>query len=464
MLVSTLLKLFISVSAVSSLKLEDLPSKPKDGNLWVVLAAGSYGWSNYRHQADVCHAYQIVKSHGIPDERIIVFMYDDIADNPLNPTKGVIVNHPNGTNVYPGVPKDYTGVYLQANLFLEVLEGKKMSVGSGKTLNSTEKDHVFVYFADHGAKGLVVFGRDLLKAHDLQATIKKMHAARKFAKLVFYLEACESGSMFQGLLNPNMNVYATTASNATTSSFACYFDPIRRVFLGDVYSVKWMEDSDLENIEVETLEQQYKRVKRETNTSQVCQFGDKKLSSLSVGEFQGRKKAESFAPPVPPSWLSCGKTAVSSPQVPLATQENIIKFSQDPAEIETAREKIEEIKTERKAIEDKTEDILRTVYKDVDNEDLIQHMLTDNIVLTEFDCYYTIVDQFHEKCFNLGSSDYALRMLNVFVNLCERGVESQAVVEAIKVNCADPSAVAGPTMRVWSFVNIAYNYATAVFQ
>ena len=35
-------------------------------------------------------------------------MYDDIAENKLNPEKGVIINRPNGTNVYLGVPKDYT--------------------------------------------------------------------------------------------------------------------------------------------------------------------------------------------------------------------------------------------------------------------------------------------------------------------------------------------------------------------
>ena len=41
--------------------------------------AGSNGWFNYRHQADVCHAYQIVHAHGVPDDHIIVMMYDDIA-------------------------------------------------------------------------------------------------------------------------------------------------------------------------------------------------------------------------------------------------------------------------------------------------------------------------------------------------------------------------------------------------
>ena len=48
---------------------------------WAVLISGSNGYSNYRHQADVCHAYQILHKHGIPDERIVVMMYDDIAEN-----------------------------------------------------------------------------------------------------------------------------------------------------------------------------------------------------------------------------------------------------------------------------------------------------------------------------------------------------------------------------------------------
>ena len=37
--------------------------------------------------------------------------------------------------------------------------------------------------------------------------------------------------------------------------------------------MQWLEDSDKEDIEKETLEQQYKIVKKETNTSMVCQFG-----------------------------------------------------------------------------------------------------------------------------------------------------------------------------------------------
>ena len=42
-------------------------------------------------------------------------------------------------------------------------------------------------------------------------------------------------------------------------------------------SIKWMEDSDKENIEKETLEQQYSLVKKETNTSTVRMFSEMML-------------------------------------------------------------------------------------------------------------------------------------------------------------------------------------------
>lgn len=41
------------------------------------------------------------------------------------------------------------------------------------------------------------------------------------------------------------SVYATTAANGHESSYACYFDDKRGTYLGDLYSVNWMEDSDV---------------------------------------------------------------------------------------------------------------------------------------------------------------------------------------------------------------------------
>lgn len=56
-------------------------------------------------QANVCHAYQILRKAGVKYENIVVFMYDDIAFNVNNPKPGIIVNRPNGPDVYKGVPK-----------------------------------------------------------------------------------------------------------------------------------------------------------------------------------------------------------------------------------------------------------------------------------------------------------------------------------------------------------------------
>ncbi len=66
--------------------------------------------------------------------------------------------------------------------------------------------------------------------------------------MVFYIEACESGSMFENLLPRNFNVYATTAANSEESSYACFFDYELLTYLGDVYSVNWMDDTEKVNL------------------------------------------------------------------------------------------------------------------------------------------------------------------------------------------------------------------------
>ncbi|GJU27636.1 vacuolar-processing enzyme-like protein [Tanacetum coccineum] len=111
----------------------------------------------YFRKADVCHAYQILKNGGLKDENIVVFMYDDITNNEENPRKGIIINSPDGDDVYHGVPKDYTGEDVTVDNFFAVLLGNKTAVkgGSGKVVNNGPNDHIFVYYTDHGGTGFV---------------------------------------------------------------------------------------------------------------------------------------------------------------------------------------------------------------------------------------------------------------------------------------------------------------------
>jgi legumain len=74
-----------------------------------ILIAGSNGYWNYRHQADIAHAYHILVENGVSPDNIISMMYDDIANNPENPLPGQLYNHPDGKDLYAGLKIDYRG-------------------------------------------------------------------------------------------------------------------------------------------------------------------------------------------------------------------------------------------------------------------------------------------------------------------------------------------------------------------
>ncbi|XP_074852701.1 legumain [Carettochelys insculpta] len=417
------------VLGISTFPLED----PEDGGKhWVVIVAGSNGWYNYRHQADVCHAYQIVHRNGIPDEQIIVMMYDDIAHSEENPTKGIIINRPNGTDVYKGVPKDYVQEDVTPENFLAVLRGDAEAVkgkGSGKVLKSGPKDHVFVYFTDHGAPGLLAFPNDDLHVKDLTKTIYYMYHNKKYQKLVFYIEACESGSMMNHLAE-DINVYATTAANPKESSYACYYDDKRQTYLGDWYSVNWMEDSDVEDLKRETLHKQFQIVKKHTNTSHVMQYGNKSISTMKVGQFQGTGKRSSpiSLPPVMHYDLT------PSPDVPLEIMKRKLMATND---IHEAKKIAGEMKTHLEAKQIIKESMRKIIFFITASEERTDQILSDRLTISDHDCYQSAVNHFKTHCFNWHSPmyEYALRQLYALVNVCEGGYHIERIQLAMDHVC-----------------------------
>lgn len=392
---------------------------PEDGGKhWVVIVAGSNGWYNYRHQADACHAYQIIHRNGIPDEQIIVMMYDDIANNEENPTPGVVINRPNGTDVYKGVPKDYTGEDVTPENFLAVLRGDEEAVkgkGSGKVLKSGPRDHVFVYFTDHGATGILVFPNEDLHVKDLNKTIRYMYEHKMYQKMVFYIEACESGSMMNHLPD-DIDVYATTAANPNESSYACYYDEERSTYLGDWYSVNWMEDSDVEDLTKETLHKQYHLVKSHTNTSHVMQYGNKSISTMKVMQFQGMKHRASSPISLPPV---THLDLTPSPDVPLTILKRKLLRTNNVKESQILVGQIQHLLDARHIIEKSVQKIVSLL---AGFGETAQKHLSERTMLTAHDCHQEAVTHFRTHCFNWHSVTYehALRYLYVLVNLCEK--------------------------------------------
>jgi len=147
--------------------IKDPELKRNQGNLWVVLVSGIPNGLAYSTESDICRTYHIAKSHGIPDERIIVFMHD-VAGPAHNYS---LYNEEGGPNVYIGVPKDYTGENWTKENFLNVLRGKEMMSGSRKTLRTKKMDKIFISFESHGGPGgTAMFGSGMLKSDEFYDT------------------------------------------------------------------------------------------------------------------------------------------------------------------------------------------------------------------------------------------------------------------------------------------------------
>ena len=194
--------------------------------------------------------------------------------------------------MYSSSEIDYQGTQVNKDNFFKVLLGDTSA--PGPVLKSDTSSRVFVYFADHGGSDLICTpSGPWIYADELDSTLQSMKNKGMFKELVFYMEACESGSMFPNLTKSE-NIYALTATNATSSSWGTYCGSQATVdgknigsCLGDLFSVNWMEDTQANNPNTETLLTQYNNVKKLTTMSPVQEFGDLSTQSEVVGDFEG---------------------------------------------------------------------------------------------------------------------------------------------------------------------------------
>ena len=402
---------------------------------FAVLVAGSNSYWNYRHQADICHAYHVLISHGFNPDNIVLFSYDDVPSDPLNPFPGQLFNHPgnNSRDVNEGCLKDYTGEAVNVTNFLAVLKGNSEEVkgGNGKVLTSGPNDNVFINFVDHGAPGLISFPDTYLYADQLNLTLAYMWQHNKYNTLVFYLESCESGSMFHTILPPNTNTLATTAANYNQSSMATYCDSNSTVngvnldtCLGDLYSVNWMENCDsLPSLSKETLYEQYLTVKMLTTESDVMWYGNGSRFDNSLSSFMGAGIASNH--PV----LSVPKGNWDAYDVKLQTLSLI--YQHNPTD--DNRKAWETEIAYRARIQAEFE--LISTYLDPAGEEMLLEGLEE---VRDFECLRGSVEMFELQCGRL--QDYALQYVQVLVNACEAGHSLAQMNYAFSQACGSPNS------------------------
>ena len=109
---------------------------------WAVIVAASYGWANYRHQADALYLYHLLKNLKEPkdrydDDHIILILADDIATGWRNKKPGEIYARLNGENLYTNdVQIDYLLSELTSDDMVKIMKGETIDV----TTRSTDKE------------------------------------------------------------------------------------------------------------------------------------------------------------------------------------------------------------------------------------------------------------------------------------------------------------------------------------
>ena len=398
---------------------------------WAVLVAGSNQYYNYRHQSDTCHAYQIMKANGIPEDHIIHVAYDDIANSPSNPFPGKIFNKPTaagtpGVDVYDGCKIDYSKSEATAANVLAILKGDK-SAAKGPVLGSDENSKVFFYFADHGAPGLVAMPvGPYLYAKDFNNALTYMHENKMYKEMTVYIEACESGSMFENLLPDNINIYGVSASDSHQSSWASYCSPDDKVdgksvgsCLGDLFSTNWMEDTDANKVNVETLQTQYETVKEETSKSPVLQWGQLSLTSEPIGDFQGtvdEAKKLDFWHTLKNQGKKFLKEATSWNEAKSARKNQFAVDSRD-VKLHYLYNRVMTDATPEAHAELKAEVDHRMKVDETFAKIFPGYSTAEKVIPSDYECYKELVEHFEGACFKFD--DYSMKYMGSLVQQCE---------------------------------------------
>ena len=411
---------------------------------FAVLVAGSNTWSNYRHQSDVFHHYHILVDRGIKPENIIVFAYDDIANASRNPFPGKVFNSPKGKDVYEGVVIDYFGKDVTPENFVAAITGDSESVSAKderttkKVLTSTENDNVFIFFSDHGSDNLIAFPSKYLYADELNAALQTMYDKKMYKELVFYLEACHSGSMFENKLPDNINIYTTTAANPHESSWAAYCGDEAVVHgtsigscLGDEYSVRFMEDIDSrpgEKLKEYTMQEQYEYLVKAVTGSHVMQYGDLKIAQKSIYEFVNAQTTKV---------LNVISNAIEFilPNLRNTEEETSLKIDSENYRLEWYRmqaEQTNDLEAENEYYEEIAQQGRSTKIFEIFRNwfDLDKRNHNDQI---DYNCYRTVVNAYEQKCGMLIDRDF--KFMTHIANFCTKGISPIEAIKAFSSIC-----------------------------
>lgn len=404
---------------------------------WAVLVAGSNEWMNYRHQSNLYHNYKVLIENGFPADHIITMAYNDLANDYENPFPGQIFNKPDGPDVYQGFVCDYEGEDVNVKNWEAIMLGDKSGVtgGSGRVLESTSEDNVYVLFDDHGDYGLIAFPDEYMYSDEFTAMLKSMYEKNMYKKMVFYMEACYGGSMWKNIVPEDWHIYATTSANDDESSYGTYCGDDAVVqgvnlgtCLGGEYVTAFLEDLDTADLKTETLADQYAIIQKNTPSSHPGQYGDLSFVDDTVDQYFAGSNQKNALDHFLGLLTNIEK---KYEEKPIYTH----RYSQEEATIKLLKNKAERT--------GKPEDLKKYKYEVAMNarSNRIFKTFSEKFNLSEkiendinFDCYRALVGQYKTSCgLNINRDTYKLHTLG---NYCSTGKSVEEGQKAIEEICS----------------------------
>lgn len=372
-------------------------------NKFALLYAGSNGFYNYRHQADIFTIYNQLIDRGFQNMQIALFAYDDIASDPSNPFTGQVFHTlDHKTNVYPGSAKiNMKGDQVTAHTFENGIS----------TLPTTRNDYIFIYYDNHGGPGILGTPvGDSIYADDLAQAFTNSSTKKHFKKCLFIVEACYSGSVAEVIKADNVAII--TAANDQESSYAAVYDSTVGTYLSNEFTNYFISFID-EEPEM-TVGELFTNLKESTQQSHVCYYGDESVQSLSLSLFIGTPSTKKISKKVNKKSLQLLK--------PKDATEKTLKFlSQHSKASIRARARMQMLRN--KALSEKLEAVLDLLVKYVDpkNYDKIMNDTTSKITKN----YFQVLKVFTQRFGEINPDDFG--RLNVLKALAATHTKAEIV-------------------------------------
>ena len=177
-------------------------------NNWVVLVDTSRFWFNYRHAANALSMYRTVKELGVPDDRIILMLADDVACNARNVMKARVYNNKKRQLELYGdnVEVDYRGDEVTVEAFLRVLTGRHLpGTPASKRMDSDAGSNIFVFMTGHGGDEFLKFqDAEEISSQDIAEAFDQMHAVERYNEILFMVDTCQASTLFSQFRAPNV--------------------------------------------------------------------------------------------------------------------------------------------------------------------------------------------------------------------------------------------------------------------